>query len=140
MFAKNKDDYIFAFYNYMSDKILTISELICIFDEAYFIMKYCKDYPENVINEVTEIASREDDTSWVINEIYSRIEALYRLANNIKSSNKTITNIENIHSLYDNELQILFNNKWRKTFGDKESWLPYTSEYEIYLKDLNNNN
>lgn len=138
LFNLNRDEYIFAFYNYMSDNILTISELICIFDEAYFIKSFCKNYPQNVLDEVREIATYEDDRSWIIEEIYSRIETLYRLANDIKNDNKKITDIKKTHTLYDNELQILFVNKWRKSFGDESNWQPYTDDYYEYLEDYEN--
>ncbi len=111
---------------------LTLSELMWIYDEAFYIANIGKKNSEVIMSEVREISCHEDSRSWVVGEFYSRIESIYRYANNINKEYKGIIIDNNISCLYDNELNIIFNEKWRKKLGLRKKYKSYTQEYYLY--------
>lgn len=132
LFKDNKELYYVYPGIPIKNTSLTLSELIWIYDEAFYIANIDKNHPEIVMKEVREISCHEDSRSWVVGEFYSRIESIYRNANNIKKEYKGLLIENNILCLYENELNILFNEKWRKPLGVKERYQSYTIEYYLY--------
>ena len=126
----NKNRYNYCFnYNKITNDTLTLSELISIFDEAYYLVHIAKDVPSNIYNESFEIAEFEDYRSWIISEIYNRLELCYRKANNIIKDDNFITDIYRMHTFYDNEFHILINYKWNRIADIKNKWMSYTDDY-----------
>lgn len=132
LFNENKELYYVYPNCPISKKALTLSELIWIFDEAFYIANIRGSKSNIVMEEVKEISCHEDSRSWVVGEFYSRIESLYRDANCISSEFKGIMIDNNISCLYENELNILFNEKWRKKLGVKGKYHSYSQEYYLY--------
>lgn len=129
LFDKPQENYFFTSFKNINDNTLSIGELISYYDEAYYICHFCENAPINVLKETISIAKFEDDRSWLVEEFYSRIELLYRLANNIDSKNKKITNIDTIHAFYDNEVHIIMSYKWREPLSIPNTWIAYTDDY-----------
>ncbi len=120
-------------YYYLKDReiknTLTLSELISIYDEAYYLTHIDNNVHENIYNEALEIAKYEDYRSWVICEIYSRLETLYRLSNDIINDDKTIKKIHRMHRFFDNESHIQHNFKWNRILDIKNKWRAYSDDY-----------
>lgn len=129
LFEEPHNKYYFIDFNKINDCTLTLSEIVAIYDEAYYIAHLEKNVPNIILKETTNISEYEDYRSWLIEEFYNRIEILYRLANNIDNTNKAITDIYKIHTFYDNEMHIIMSYKWRKILNVPEKWTAYTNEY-----------
>ena len=129
LFELPHEEYYFTGFNSIKTSTLTLSELISFYDEAYYICHFCNNVPSNILKEAIEISKYEDDRSWIVNEFYSRIELLYRIANNIESENKKITDIYKIHAFYDNEVHLIMTHKWRKLMNIPTTWEAYTDDY-----------
>lgn len=129
LFELPKEEYYFTGFSSIKSSTLSLSELISFYDEAYYIYHFRKDIPNHILKELKEIAQYEDDRSWMVNEFYSRIELLYRMANHINSKKKTITDIYKIHAFYDNEVHIIMSYKWRDLMNIPTLWEAYTEDY-----------
>ena len=129
LFPFSHEKYFLLDLNNISDNTLSLGELISYYDEAYYISHFCENAPVNVLKETLEIARYEDYRSWIVEEIYSRFELLYRIANNIKNADKNITDIDKIHIFYDNEVHIIMSYKWRELMNIPNLWEAYTDEY-----------
>lgn len=129
LFNLPHQEYYFTNFNCIKNSTLTLSELISFYDEAYYICHFGKNVPTNVLKESIEIAKYEDDRSWLVNEFYSRIELLYRLANNITTTTMMITDISKIHAFYDNEVHLIMTHKWRALINIPTTWKAYTDDY-----------
>ena len=120
-------------YCYIKDNenknTLTLSELISIYDEAFYLTHIDKNVHPNIYEEAIEIAKYEDYRSWVVCEIYSRFETMYRMANNINSDVKKISNVYRMHRFYDNESHIQHNFKWNRILDVKNKWRAYSKHY-----------
>lgn len=57
------------------------------YDEAYYICHFCLNVSFSLLKKTLDIAKYEDVRSWIVEEFYSRIELLYRLANKINFKN-----------------------------------------------------
>ena len=129
LFEKPIEQYFFTNMNSINENTLSLGELISFYDEAYYISHFCQNVPINVLKETINIAKYEDDRSWIVGEFYSRIDYLYRLANNINTNNNKITDIHKIHAFYDNEVHIIMSYKWRELINIPDSWEAYTDDY-----------
>ncbi len=129
LFKLQHEEYYFTDFNSIKNSTLTLSELIAFYDEAYYICHFGNNVPNNVLRESIEIAKYEDNRSWIVNEFYSRIELLYRMANNIRATNKMITDIYKIHAFYDNEVHLIMTHKWRDLMNIPTTWEAYTDDY-----------
>ena len=120
-------------YCYIKDSenknTLTLSELISIYDEAYYLTHIDKNVHPNIYEEAIKIAKYEDHRSWIVCEIYSRFETMYRIANNINSDIKKISNVYRMHRFYDNESHIQHNFKWNRILNVKNKWRAYSKHY-----------
>lgn len=120
-------------YCYIKDSenknTLTLSELISIYDEAYYLTHIDKNVHPNIYEEAIKITKYEDHRSWIVCEIYSRFETMYRIANNINSDIKKISNIYRMHRFYDNESHIQHNFKWNRILNVKNKWRAYSNHY-----------
>lgn len=96
----------------ISEYTLTLSELCMLFDEAWSICHRFKKYvPENMYNECYSIAKDESMDSWVIREFKTRLEEMYRSANNITGDYNELLASKQINNLYNEELKILLSQK-----------------------------
>ena len=129
LFPLPREKYYLIDINNILNSTLSLGELIFYYDEAYYISHFCDNAPLNVLKETIEIAQYEDYRSWIVEEFYSRIELLYRLANNIKKADKNITDIHKIHTFYDNEVHIIMSYKWRELINVPSKWEAYTENY-----------
>lgn len=109
---------------------LLTSELICIYNEAYYICNISNyKYSDLVYDEAYEISEYEDSGSWVIGEFYNRLENFYRFANKISNNYKGLYAKKNIYAFYDNELNILFQTRWSQYLDPKNPWESYSNKY-----------
>lgn len=108
---------------------LTLSELISIYDEAYYLTHIDKNVHPNIYDEAITIAKYEDYRSWVVCEIYSRLENLYREANGIVDKEKKINNVYRMHRFYDNECHIQHHHKWNRLLDVRNKWRAYSNHY-----------
>lgn len=129
LFNQPYEQYFYTTMSDINENTLSLSELISFYDEAYYISHFYPNAPVNVLRETMDIAKYEDYRSWIVGEFYSRIESLYRYANNINSNNKRITDIHKIHAFYDNEVHIIMSYKWRELMNIPNSWEAYTDDY-----------
>ena len=91
----------------ITNKTLTLSELVLMFDEAWKISRMYKDkVPLNVFKECFELSEHESNKSMLIFQFRIRIEESYRKANKLPDINdfyaKSI-----IDKLYDREFEIV---------------------------------
>lgn len=129
LFEKPIEQYFYTDILHITEKTLSLSELISFYDEAYYISHFSQNVPSNILKETIAIARYEDDRSWIVGEFYSRLELLYRTANNININNNKITDINKIHAFYDNEVHIIMSYKWRELMNIPNSWEAYTNDY-----------
>lgn len=129
LFQLPLEEYYFTGFPSIKSSTLTLSELVSFYDEAYYICHFCSNVPNNILKETIEIAKYEDYRSWIVSEFYSRIELLYRMTNNIKTTNKAITDIHKIHAFYDNEVHLIMTHKWRDLMNIPTTWEAYTDDY-----------
>ena len=133
LFNEDKERYYVYLNRPIKNTSLTLSELVWIYDEAFYISKIDRNHPKIVLDEVDDISAYEDSRSWVVGEFYSRLESIYRSTNNIVNEYKGLLIENSILCLYDNEVNILFSEKWRKPLGIKRRYQSYTAEYYKYL-------
>lgn len=129
LFEQPISQYFYTDISHINEKTLSLSELIAYYDEAYYISHFSQNVPDNILKETIDIAKYEDDRSWIVGEFYSRLELLYRIANNININNNTITDIHKIHTFYDNEVHIIMSYKWRELINVPSNWEAYTDDY-----------
>ena len=91
----------------ITNKTLTLSELVMMFDEAWKISRIYKDkVPPNVYNECFELSKSENNKSMLIFQFRIRIEESYRKANKLPDIDdfyaKSI-----IDQLYEREFKIV---------------------------------
>ena len=68
----------------ITNKTLTLSELVMMFDEAWKISRLYKDkVPQNVYDECFELSKSENNKSMLIFQFRIRIEESYRKANKL---------------------------------------------------------
>ena len=109
-FVGDINDYLamrFDDKNCITNKTLTLSELIMMFDEAWKISRMYKDkVPPNVFKECFELSKFENNKSLLIFQFRIRIEESYRKANKMPDIDdfyaKSI-----IDKLYEREFEIL---------------------------------
>ena len=112
VFNRNINDYLLLRYDtpnaVLSEYTLTLSELCAIFDEAWNVCKIFDNIASNVVlDECYSISKSESIDSWVIREFKTRIEEMYRTANNIDAEYDKFLAEEAIDNLYKRELSIL---------------------------------
>ena len=91
----------------ITNKTLTLSELVMMFDEAWKISRLYKDkVPQNVYDECFELSKSENNKSMLIFQFRIRIEESYRKANKLPDTDdfyaKSI-----IDKLYNREFNIV---------------------------------
>ena len=129
LFPLPRKEYFLTDINNIASSTLSLGELIFYYDEAYYISHFRDNAPLKVLKETIEIAQYEDYRSWIVEEFYSKIELLYRLAKKKKKADKNITDIAKIHTFYDNEVHIIMSYKWRELMNIPNKWEAYTKDY-----------
>lgn len=125
-------------YNIIPDTLLSVSELICLMDEATYIDINIKDKGicKNEIDFFKSVSYDKNNKN-VEKDIYFRIMSSYEVAH--KNSHFP-TNIEEISKcFYRNEVNILFLCKWtfkrKYQYTQKKLWKSYSSEYYSICKE-----
>lgn len=140
----NYDEYFLRYNKLFKEKhilpknLLTLSELICLMDEATFIDMNYKNLSGNIKNEINLFRDVDKQLQYVLNEIYFRFMASYEVVH--KSENYPNYIELASHKFYYNEKNILFNCKWlyRNSWQKykKNIWKSYSSDYyRIYEKN-----
>lgn len=125
-------------HNIIPNTILSVSELICLMDEATYIdininnKGICKDEID-----FFKSTSYDKNNKNVEKDIYFRIMASYEVAH---GNSNFPSNIEDVSKIfYRNEVNILFLCKWtfkrKYQYTQKKIWKSYSSEYYSICKE-----
>ena len=87
IFTLNKEDYWLYNNGHFSEYALLLDELISIHDESMYILNNVKCNDNKVYNETYEVGEFNDERSWILDEVYSRFNHMYHLANKMISRN-----------------------------------------------------
>ena len=115
------------------EETLLISELLAIIDEANIISYSNKINEYKNKNEIKNL-SLENSNNWLIREYNNRLENICRFANNISNLERKSLFKKNYNILYDNEMQIIMNNRWENLEIRDKLFEPYSEEYFDKLK------
>lgn len=115
------------------EETLLISELLAIIDEANIISYSNKLNEYKNKNEIKNL-SLENSNNWLIREYNNRLENICRFANNISNLERKSLFKKNYNILYDNEMQIIMNNRWENLEIRDKLFEPYSEEYFDKLK------
>lgn len=110
------------------EETLLISELLAIIDEANIISYSNKLNEYKNKNEIKNL-SLENSNNWLIREYNNRLENICRFANNISNLERKSLFKKNYNTLYDNEMQIIMNNRWENLEIRDKLFEPYSEEY-----------
>lgn len=110
------------------EETLLISELLAIIDEANIISYSNKLNEYKNKNEIKNL-SLENSNNWLIREYNNRLENICRFANNISNLERKSLFKKNYNILYDNEMQIIMNNRWENLEIRDKLFEPYSEEY-----------
>ena len=115
------------------EETLLISELLAIIDEANIISYSNKLNEYKNKNEIKNL-SLENSNNWLIREYNNRLGNICRFANNISNLERKSLFKKNYNILYDNEMQIIMNNRWENLEIRDKLFEPYSEEYFDKLK------
>ena len=127
LFKDNIESYALYIDGDMSDKAFTTSELISIYDEGDFIIRYGRDIYSSHLEEIDMVTSNSKYN--LLDEFRNRIG--YILFREFKQEYDSKIDICAAR-LYKNEAHILFINKYKYADNDDRKWRPYTREFFNY--------
>lgn len=106
---------------------LALGEIFVVLDEADFIHYMPKKeeiFSPETLYEVNAIA-KGAGKSWLNDEALKRMIQIYKVSVNQEATSHLLVNI---NKFIDNEMQIVYMNKYSKEFTQNHNWLPYTEE------------
>ena len=122
------EQYSLFYENEMSTNALTNSELVCINDEANFVLANSDNFSENIILEAS-ILNDVSSQKGLQYEFNKRIVFIYDYYFDIKYSKEIF---DKAMRFFINESHIVFINKYCYKDMGKVKWTPYTREYYNY--------
>ena len=144
IFIKNFNEYFMCinkeFYgkNIISKNLLSVSELICLMDEATYIDIYYKNKINDEIKKEIDLfksVSNFNNGQIVAKEIFFRFMSAFEVGNGNSNFPKEME--KSATYFYENEKNILFLCKWtfkhKLQYTQKKVWKSYSNEY--FLKN-----
>lgn len=119
------EQYLMYYNGEMSEKALTNSEIVSLYDEALFISEYKNNFDQSIIDEC-EILSKKESEFNLRDQFIHRIDYIYKREMN-KNYNLVIFN--KAMRFLQNEMHIIFIEKYNYKIKEEDKWIPYTNEY-----------
>lgn len=107
---------------------LLLTEILAIIDEA-IVITYGLEINKYKCADEIKMLSNENSSNWLFKEFYNRLENICRYASNVPSTNKEMQFVDKIDILYENEMQIIMNNRWPNLAVRNNLFEPYSDEY-----------
>lgn len=112
IFTLNIEDYWLYNNGQLSDYALLLDELVSIHDESIYILNNLKSLNKDVYEEIYNVGEFSDERSWVLDEVYSRFNHMYHLANKIIFRDYPIDRTI-VEKFINKEKEILTKIKWQ---------------------------
>ena len=134
LFPLSPEDYALLDTEYISDNVLTISEIIDYYDEARYMIHYREELkiPQNMLDEAKKWGDEKNNKISLLKQIFvARFDLIYKMFYGTLPDRYFLTFAARF---MQNELHILTKYKWEYNFEIYEpidgcDFEPYTAEY-----------